>query len=84
MPKMLNQEELKALKDKMPRNYVNSVIEAYKKATGQSVSRRTIFAFFAGNTYSPDLHNATLSVAEMNRQAMSALRKRTSDILNNN
>lgn len=81
---MINQEELKALKDAMPRNYVNSVIEAYKKATGQSVSRRTVFAFFAGDTYSIELHNATLSVAEKNRQAMSALRKRTSDILKSN
>jgi len=81
---MLSKEELTALKNKMPRIYVDSVISAYKKATGQSVSRRTVFAFFAGTTYSIELHNATLSVAEMNRQAISTLRKRTSDILKNN
>ena len=83
MPKILTIEVLTALKAKMPEKYVNKVIDAYHDLTGKPISRRTIFSFFAGKTYTIPLHNATLCVAEKNRQAVSTLKKRTSDIINN-
>lgn len=83
MPNMLTKEELKAIKAKMPEKYVNKVIEAYHDLTGKPISRRTVFSFFAGKTYTIPLHNATLCVAEKTRQTVSVLKKRTSDIINN-
>jgi len=80
--KMLTKEELRSLKDAMPEKYVSKVIRAYFEITGEPISRYTIFRFFAGKTYSIALHNATLHVAEKNREAISTLKKRTSDIIN--
>ena len=80
---MLTKDELTALKAKMTDKYVAKVIEAYQDLTGKSISKRTVFSFFAGKTYTIPLHNATLCVAEKNRQAVSTLKKRTSEIINN-
>ncbi|HWK58143.1 MAG TPA: hypothetical protein VNQ80_12425 [Parapedobacter sp.] len=80
---MLTQDELNALKAKMPDKYVPKVMEAYADLTGKSISRRTVYNFFSGETYTIALHNATLYVAEKNRQTVTTLKKRTSDIINN-
>lgn len=78
---MLTKSELSELRKKLPRKYVQDVRDAYYKATGDTVSARTIFSFLAGATYSVELHNATLSVAERNTQRMRELKKRTTDII---
>lgn len=78
---MLTKHQLSELRKKLPRKYVQDVRDAYLKATGQTVSARTVFSFFAGATYSVELHNATLSVAERNSQRMKELKMRTSEII---
>ncbi len=78
---MLSKKQLVDLRNKLPRNYASGVIDAYEKTTGKKISKRSVFAFLAGDTYSVELHNATLYVAESNSQRLRILEKRTDDLI---
>lgn len=61
---MLEKTTLSELKSKMPRGFLLKTINKYQEVYGESVSRKTIYRFFNGESYSNELHNVILMVAD--------------------
>lgn len=60
----LNQEDLQVLRGKLPRGYIKRVQNEYVKQNSSPISGRSVQAFMAGDSYTPELHQAVLAVAE--------------------
>lgn len=80
--KKISKKELLLLKQKLPRKYNELVRKAYLEQVGEEISERVIYRFFSGTTYSSELHNAALHVAEVYQNELTILRKRTGDLIN--
>lgn len=76
---VLTKEDLAALKIKMPRGYVKKVKDEYLKLTSSAISDRPIHSFFSGDSYTPELHEAILNVAELQQMLLA----RTKAVISN-
>lgn len=59
---MLDKKTLEALKEKMPTSYESTVQKRYEELNGKTVSIRTVRRFFAGDTYTTNMHKAVVDV----------------------
>lgn len=59
---MLDKTTLEGLKGKMPTSYEKKVQTKYEELNGKTVSIRTVRRFFAGDTYTTNMHKAVVDV----------------------
>lgn len=76
---VLTNDDLKQLKIKMPYGYVKKVQNEYVKLTDTEISDRAIHSFFSGKSYTAELHEAILNVAETQQM----LYARTKQVISN-
>ena len=72
---MLNNKELKTIKEKLPRNYFNKIIEIFKK-NNETLSRGTIRRVFNGESDRPDVIEAALKVISNQKKLEQKLKNR--------
>lgn len=74
---MLEPEELKKLKNDLPRNYVNLIIAVFNKK-GKSIGRTTIHRTLSGEADRLDVIEAALKVVQDHRKKTENLKKKLS------